>query len=146
MTYLRALISYSRAQNAAGIDRDLLARSIQFYQDALAAPDKPEGADIEFNANMGLGQCYLLQTLAGDLPDYSKATAAFQAVISAYEQSKEPRLQELAGDAHGRLGLIHRLKGEKDAAIKEYQTAVDLLARYPKRQQIYQQSLADLQK
>lgn len=144
--YMRVLLQFNASGNPAGIDRALLAKSIASYQSALDSPNKPDGADVTETASMGIGQCYILQKLAGDQPNFALATAAFQVIIHSYDQSHEPRLQELAGDAHARLGLIHRLEGNTAAAIQEYQTAVDLLAVYPQEQKIYQTPLAELRK
>ena len=86
-------------------------------------------------ASFSLGQAYwvaaLVEAEAGDAGASEQARSlaihAFQAVIQDYGDGTNPRVRELAAYAHARLGLIHRQTAQFEAAIPEYERALELM-------------------
>jgi len=133
--YLQAL-GDSAGETYAAVDLDLLQRSIENYRLALdPGLDHPPLADVSTKASFSLGQAYwvaaLFEAEVGDAGASEQARSlairAFQAVIQDHGDGANPRVRELAAYAHARLGLIYRQTAQLEAAIPEYERALDLL-------------------
>jgi len=138
MYYLRALQPYNQSNLPADVDRSLLDTSIADYQQALLAQHQPPQADISAKAHFGLGQCYLMQSYAAGETRFAAAAAELQSVLAAYGDGQNPRLQELAAEAHARLGLIADLSGHPELAAAEYAQAADLTRYDTARHKLYE--------
>lgn len=141
MTYIKALQTSRQTENYADIDIDLLNQSIDWFQKASASGDKPPLADIETKVHFGVGQCLLAKVLAKSETYFDPAIYEFQAVIEDYDDGKNYRVKSIAAEAHARLGLIYEISGDLDAAKKEYEQAVLLLADNPERRSVFLKSL-----
>jgi hypothetical protein len=65
-------------------------------------------------------------------------------VIAEYEKTNNQRIKDLAGEAHGHLGLIARMQDDSKTAIQEYEQAVKLLSGNSQRRKLYQARLDEL--
>jgi tetratricopeptide (TPR) repeat protein len=92
---------------------------------ALTAADNPPSADITARAAFGLGQVALLRVLGGDMRAAATARQQFEATIAAYDGGANPRIAELAAEAHARLGLLAYTIGDYETARAEYQIALN---------------------
>ncbi len=135
-------------------DLQLLDQAFDYYQKALNSEDQSPLADTPTKARFGMGDVWLRKGLtaaaSGDNEAkgqfYNWAEQAYQAVIQDYEAGNE-RLREIAGHSHARLGLILNQKGQTEAAIAEYEQALDLLPTYGQSKEyraLYQETLNDL--
>jgi tetratricopeptide (TPR) repeat protein len=135
--YIRSLERFQETKEPADIDTDLLRHAIDVYEQALDAQNKPAFSDISTKVHFGLGQCYTMLVYAGEEKFFDSAVAEYEAVIAAYGQGANPRVKDLAAEAHARLGLIYNLSGAPGLSAEEYETAASLLEDYPERQQLY---------
>lgn len=142
--YIRALKPADETGNLAEIDIGLINESIASYRQAAAAPVRPALSDIETKVHFGLGQAYLALHLQDANQSVAPAIQEFTDVIDDYGDGENPRVRELAAEAHARLGLIYDLNGNRDAAIDEYEAAVSLLDDVPDRQRLYEDRLREL--
>jgi tetratricopeptide (TPR) repeat protein len=142
--YARALEPFEASGNAADINVALLNESIDHYRQAAVAGARPALSDIPTKVHFGLGQAHLALHLQDANVPVARAIDEFDAVTSAYNDGDNPRIRVLAAEAHARLGLIHDLNGDRDAAIAEYEAAVSLLDDVPDRQQLYEERLREL--
>ena len=94
---------------------------------ASEASFKPPLADVDAKIHFSRGQCNFLRTYAGEDDSFEQAKADFLYVIQAYDNGKNPRLQELSAESYARLGLIYNIEGDISNAKDCYQKAVDLL-------------------
>jgi tetratricopeptide (TPR) repeat protein len=126
---------YHRAKGACEqgqIDADGLGRSLEVYA-AARAGRLPAGAEVPAVAAFGEGRVLLClsQALAGDR--WGEAEVRFRQVIDAYG-GRNPRLAELAAEAHANLGFIYRPAGPDEPGARdqylraagEYQEAIAL--------------------
>ena len=135
--YLRALQPFQESLDPVDIYAMWLHTAIDTYRQALQAEHQPPLSDIETKVHFGLGQCYTMLVYSGNELYFDAAIAEFKAVIAAYNDGTNPRVRELAAEAHARLGLIYRLVGDSDRACEGYLTAASLLHDNPERQQLY---------
>jgi tetratricopeptide (TPR) repeat protein len=142
--YMRALEPVEASGNGADIDLELLNKSIDSFHQAAAATVRPALSDIPAKVHFGLGQAYLALHLQNENEPAARAVEEFDAVIGEYDTGDNPRIRELAAEAHARLGLIHDLNGNRDDAIAEYEKAVSLLDDVPDRQRLYEDRLREL--
>lgn len=142
--YLQALEPFEQSKDPASIELDLIDKSIEMYNRALQANNQPPLSDISTKVHFGLGQCYLMQTYSGMDTPLGNAVEEFQIVIANYGDGKNPRVRELAAEAHARLGLIYDLSGYTEDAAQEYQLAAELLFDNPERQEQYQARVDEL--
>ncbi len=142
----RAQLKFSISSNPADLDLEMLKLAEEYFQQALTAPIQPSHADIPARAHFGLGQVYLLQTLAGaDLP-IEAMIAEFQQVIDAYSDGANPRIRDITTEAHARLGYIYdKMMERKDEAAEEYRKAIELSYDAPDRRVIYEKRLEEIQ-
>jgi tetratricopeptide (TPR) repeat protein len=145
VAYSQALAPYNVSKNPKDIDLANLEQAITQYHKALQSTDKPPLSDIEIKVHFGLGQCYILLVLSGNEKTFDLAVEEFNQVIKGYNNGENPRVQELASEAHARLGLIYRLSGFSDKALDEYKIALSLAEEYSERWNIYQSEISTLQ-
>ncbi len=147
--YLKSLSDYQATGEINQINIPLIMKSIEWYQAAMNAKDQPPLADIMTKAHQGMGQCYLMLAISGDPIQasdyYEKAISEFNEVVLSYGEGSNPRVKELAGEAHGRLGLIYRLAGENELALAEYSSAANLLVDYPERYNLMIERIRDIE-
>lgn len=139
--YLRALEPVSARAAWSEIANESLQRIEDTFQKALQATDNPETADIPTKANFGIGQVYTLRFLRGDANAWDEADKRFDGVIADYGDGKNPRVQELAAQAHGFKGLLRRERSDFAAAKTEYGLARDL-TQLDARKEVFRRSLA----
>ena len=142
--YIMALQPSQASGDPADADQDLLNQSIQYYQQALAAAHKPPLADIETKAHLGLGQNHTVMLFSSENPDFETAIAELSKVIEDHAGGENPRVKELAAEAHARLGLIYRLQGKMENSLQEYEQAASLLFDNPERQALYQSRIQEI--
>ena len=142
--YFRAIAPFQKSQKPTDVDNTYLTQCINYSNEALAAKDKPPLADVIEKADFARGQCYFMRAYSGHINSFDPAVKDFQTVISAYGKGANPRIRELAGESHARLGLIDNLIGNMTTAIQEYQTAADLLPDVPDQQQLYKKRAQEL--
>lgn len=142
--YLQALIPFDKTKIPSDVDLHLLDKAIEKYNQALKARRQPALSDISTKVHFGLGQCYLMQTYAGVNIPLANAVEEFQMVVANYGEGKNPRIRELAAEAHARLGLINDLSGYSNDAAQEYRLAAELLFDNPERQKQYQERVREL--
>jgi tetratricopeptide (TPR) repeat protein len=142
--YLQALVPFEKTKKPSDIDLEILDKAIEKYNQALQAKRQPALSDISSKVHFGLGQCYLLQTYAGKDVSLSIAVEEFQKVINDYADGKNPRLRELAAEAHARLGLIYDFSGYSRDAAQEYELAAELLFDNPERQRQHEKRAGEL--
>lgn len=129
--------------DGSNINEERLQASIEYLQEGFAAPVKPPYSQVEAKLHLNLGQSYLLQALIGEPDKTELAVEEFQQAITEYEnfQGENDVLQELAAEAHARIGLIFACSDNPDEieyAATSYQQAADLLVNRPNRQEIFQ--------
>lgn len=142
--YLQALEPFDKTKKPADIDQKLLNKAIEKYKQALKAKHQPALSDISAKVHFGLGQCFLMQSYGGEKTPLVNAVNEFKIVVADYGDGKNPRIRELAAEAHARLGLIYNLSGYSNDAIQEYQLAAKLLFDNPERQKQYQKRAQEL--
>jgi tetratricopeptide (TPR) repeat protein len=136
--YNKALLPFVQSKKPSDIDGDLLNTSRADYEKAMMATDQPPLADISTKVHFGFGQVYLMQAYSKDLATLVPAITEFREVIKDYGDGTNPRLQELAAEAHARLGLALDLFGQPTQAASEYQQASKLVINDLDRQKLYQ--------
>lgn len=147
LAYLRALGPIEKedgSQVPADVDVALLEESLAYFAEALTAEKQPLLSDISSKVHFGRGQALMMLSFSDPSVAVFPAVLEFEAVIADYGDGANPRIRDLAAEAHARLGLIHAAGGEKDTAIDHYNAAVDLWFDNPEKQRIYRQRLADL--
>jgi tetratricopeptide (TPR) repeat protein len=139
------MASFKQTANPADIDLALLAQARERYEQArLIALQRRATPDLQTRVEFGLGEYYLAQTLVtNDIQTYNMAREAFESVILDYADGGRPRLQELAGEAHARLGLMYK-ESNKDCALKEYDEALSLLSNTNPNRADYEEAVKDL--
>ncbi|CUS06184.1 protein of unknown function [Candidatus Promineifilum breve] len=142
--YIRALKPAEETGDLASINVDLINKSIASYEQAAAATVRPTLSDIVTKVHFGMGQAYLALHLQDESKPVSPATQEFEAVIADFGDGDNPRIRELAAEAHARLGLIHTTSGNLVEAITEYEQASLLLFDVPERQRLYEERLEEL--
>ncbi len=144
LSYLRALAPFNQSKNPQDIDLAMLDNCFRYLDLGAQAPGKPPLAEVDTKIHFARGQCLWLKTYTGQLPTYDLAVDEFQQVITAYADGKNPRLFEMAGEAHARLGLIYRTLGNQPLAGAEYQAAANLLETIPARHDLYMKRANEL--
>ncbi|NDJ62198.1 MAG: tetratricopeptide repeat protein, partial [Chloroflexi bacterium] len=124
--YLRALETVVVTQTWGDVSETTLADIEATYNLALTANDRPASADIEAKVTFGRAQLATLRVLAGDPAVYDQAMRGFDDVIASYAAGANPRLKELAAEAHARRGLLLAHQLDYDAARDAYQQAISL--------------------
>ena len=127
-------------------DAENLFAAQSAYERALVAKDKPALSDVETKVHFGLGQVYVAQNLRlGEPVDCQDSDTPvmveLQRVIDDYGNGANPRVREMAGEAHALLGLIYGQCGGSEnvrLAIQEYEAAITLLPDRPDRSAFYQ--------
>ncbi len=143
LNYMRSLMPYKQSKDYRDVDNGLLDQCLEYLDRAEAAQNKPVLAEVETKIHFARGQCLMIKAFSGAItaqPAYDE----FQLVLQAYGDGKNPRVRDMAAEAHARLGLIYRLLKKSDLALIEYKAAVDLLYDYPERQAVYKDRVMDL--
>ena len=143
--YARAIAGLGSVYRAASVtdspseisipDTSKLDKALQYYNLAQAAKNQPSTADIPTKVAFGKGEVYWSQANAG-LITFDKAIQQYQVVIEQYNNGKNARIQELASEAHARLGIINLNNNQPDTALQELTTARDLSS-HPFRRGLY---------
>jgi tetratricopeptide (TPR) repeat protein len=136
--YVLALKLFEKTKNLNDVNQNLLDKCFMYLEKAVQAPEKPPLAEIDSKIHLSRGQCYLLRTSTGRMPDFSLAIRDFQQVITTYDNGGDARARELAAESYARLGLIDSLMNNLPAAADNYHKAAELLPDIPERQQLYQ--------
>jgi tetratricopeptide (TPR) repeat protein len=144
LDYMRAIQPFNESGNREDIDIQRLEECYAYLDQAQKATNKPPLADAETKIHFARGQCLMMDVYSGHTTNLASARAEFQRVINDFGEGKNPRIQELAAEAHGRLALIYRWVGENDKAVQEYDIAANLLSRYPDRQKVFLKRKADI--
>lgn len=110
------------------IDHTLLDQAVAQFEKAANTNNQPASANIQPKANFGLGQIELVRQIEKGEP-VDKVATRFLAVINEYEAGNSA-LEELAGHAYARLGLIRRLEGQSNVAALNYERAIEILTNY----------------
>jgi tetratricopeptide (TPR) repeat protein len=152
--YARALVgaaevTFQRAKGdceAGRVDGPGLEESIRRFERARAAPVQPALADIGPKAALGVGRAEACLSQAEVADRWEDARRAFESVVAEYERN--PRIKELAAEAHAGLGLVYLPAGDApDAAAgyrrsaEEYRQAIELTG-HPTRQAAFEFGLA----
>ncbi len=121
-----AEVSYQRARGMAcggSGDADVsgLEEAVAQFEGVIDLPG-PTLAFIPERARVEIGKIYECLHLNGG-GHLEKARETLEGVIG--DISDETRLVDLTADAHFSLGVYHLLKGDQDAAINEFETAID---------------------
>lgn len=140
--YLDALEG-SRAGRMLSVGLDMLDSIEQTFDTALKAKDNPPSADITSKVSFGLGQVEVIRMLEGDNSVVEAARQHFADVLTAYGEGENPRIKELAAEAHARLALIARYQGDYSQAREEFQKAIDLTD-LDERATMYQRELLEV--
>jgi len=132
------------------VDQNIMNIALINYDKALDAKDQAETADIPVKVSLGKADAYLALYFSQQndqlKEDYSKkAITQYQYVIEQFEYGNNIRIQELASEAHARLGLIARENQQTSLALEEY-TKAQKLGSDPWRVGLYWATLADLNK
>jgi tetratricopeptide (TPR) repeat protein len=139
VAYMRALVPFQKSLKPADIDFALVEVCDAYLEKARQAKNKPPLAEVEAKIHFSQGQCSWLRTYSGHSDSYEPAVLEFQAVLSAYADGQNPRVQELAGEAYARLAVIDRLTGDAASARINYQKAAETLKTIsPERASLYQ--------
>ncbi len=139
--YIRSLDRFSETQDVNDIDTILLYKAINTYQQGLAVHTQPPLSDISTKASFGIGQCYTMLSLCGEIDFTDLAIIEFNAVIDEYDNGRNPRVRELAAESYARLGLIYLLSDQKEKSLEFYNLAAELLHDNPDRQSIYKKRI-----
>lgn len=143
--YLQAIEKFSRTKKIEDIDVKNLEEAHVYYQMAVEALNQPLLADIDVKYHFGVGQVYLLQWMVGDVSKGDMAIQEFEEIIRKYETTHNFRIQEMASEAHARLGLIYSSSTNPDLllAAEEYKKAAEL-ARNLERRELFQKKYEKL--
>lgn len=142
--YAQALPPAQENNNLADADTELLIQAINMYDRAEMVSNIPPLSDTAIKAHFGRGQAYTILGFSDDSELFNQAVFELREVINEFNQSGNARIQSLAGEAHGRLGLIYSYAAQPEQAIREYEAAVRLLSNSPSRQTVYQQAINEL--
>lgn len=142
--YRRALLPIEKSNNPGDLDTALIETAQRHLNRALSSTNQPLLADIPAKVSFEYGQINLALAYGGFQSSYDPALLEFNKVIAAYGNGDNPRILERAAEAHARIGLIYSLEGKHDDAVKEYRAAVELLAEYPERQQLFKDRIQAL--
>jgi hypothetical protein len=123
------------------VNPELLAASVEAYQEALTMADAPNSANIDSKVHYGLGQNYLVRIITEGTQWLGPAKDEFGAVIADFEKGNVS-LEELAGHAHAQLGLIAWLEGNVPQAIAEYEQATGMVSPFYRAQ--YRADIGDV--
>ncbi len=141
VAYSLALEPYRQTNNPTDTDLDLIEQAISYNVRALRSANQPELADVNVKVHFNLGQCFFAEAYAksfmGDEADYGRAVDEWRQVIQAYGKGANPRIRELAAEAHGRIALVYSLMDNHQQASKEYEKAAGLLEDNPERQELF---------
>lgn len=121
--YLLALRPAGSQQEFAKIDQTILEQAEITYKEALTVLNQPVFADIDAKVHFGLGQIYLVRSLASTVAPIQPAVTEFTTVLELYADGSNPRLAELAAESHARLGLIFAIQEQIDRAAEQYRLA-----------------------
>lgn len=139
-----AYLRYILTKNIADFDN-----AIALCEQALHATNRLASYHIETKVHFCLGQSYgqrsRVETEAGNREraiNRERAMAELHAVVADYEANQDPRLREMAGEAHARLGSLYKDEAKYQQAIGAYQRAIELLEDRPERVMLYQKRLA----
>lgn len=144
LSYMRAIQPFNASQKREDIDIRRIEECYQYLDKAELAKNKPPMADAETKIHFARGQCLMMDVYSGNTTDLKPAVEEFQQVIQDFGNGTNPRIQDLAAEAHGRLALIYRWIGETDKAIKEYDIAASLLSNYPDRRKVFIEHKQDI--
>ncbi len=127
----RALQTSILSENPADVDTGKLQECIEYLQQAQSRVTTPDLAHVQEKVEYGLGEEYFAQAyfkalVSGNEESFDPAIQQFTKVISAYEGGKDEVRQELAAEAHARLGLIFELVGDFTQAAQQYRQALEL--------------------
>lgn len=140
VAYMRSLLLVQESTNPADIDFSLLQECDALLEQARQAKNKPPLAEVETKIHFAQGQCSMMTTYSGRSDSFDLAVQEFEQVIAAYDDGKNSRVQELAGEAYARLALIFSLTDSPDQAGQYYQKAADTLKLIsPERAKLYQE-------
>lgn len=137
LSYMRAMQPFNQSENREDIDTILLDDCFRYLDMAQSAAIKPPLADADTKIHFSRGQCSMMYVYSGQGTDLAPAIREFEQVIGDFGDGANPRIQELAAEAHARLALIYRWLGEEEMAVQEYELAAGLLSRYPDRQKVF---------
>ncbi len=144
--YQKALANYIVSNNPEDIDVMELNKAIEQIQKAKSAKNQPILADIDAKVHFGLGQAYFIKVYSGEEKYFDQTMAEFNAVIDLYNDGENPRIQELAAESHGRLGLIYNFVGDNEQAIMHYRLAASLAGENPERKAIFENRANEIEK
>ena len=85
-----------------------------------------------------------MQAYSGKIKSIELAIKEFDIVVSEYEKENNHRIQDLAAEAHARLGLAYLLTGHNEEAVEEYRLAAVTLSGNSKRAAYYEQRAKQL--
>jgi len=134
LDYILALQPFDKSKERTDVDQELLDKCFTYLEKAESSSEKPPLAEVETKIHFSRGQCLWLKTYTGELPNFNASIQEFNAVIEDYADGGNPRVRELAAEAHARLGLIYQLSGDLPQAAANYRIAADLLPDIPDRQ------------
>lgn len=137
LNYMRALQQFNVSNNPQDIDIKRLQECYVYLDKAQAATNKPPQADAETKIHFARGQCLMMDVYSRHTKNLAPAIQEFEQVIRDFGDGANPRIQELAAEAHGRLALIDWWLGKNDLAVQEYDTAASLLPDYPDRRDLF---------
>ncbi len=140
IAYMQALDASNQVVSRS--DQGGLDQAITYFEQALQAAIQPPSANIPSKAAFGLGQVYMVKWFAGQ-DTRALAVEQFNLVLTNYGNGENHHLQELASEAHGRLGVIYRQEGDVNQALAEFQQAIEL-SNLPARRGLYWASISDL--
>lgn len=95
---------YSQRVDAAG-----LRETLRLYRRALQARVQPAQSEIQTWIAFGLGKTYLCLSQGRVANHWGDSTQAFTRVVAAYRAGTDPRMREMAAQAHGGLGWVYLL-------------------------------------
>ncbi len=142
--YIRALSFVKDSGDLSGDAVSLLETAISMYNRAIQSRYRPPLSDIGTKAHLGLGQCYFLLAYFDQRRSFDDAIVQFELVIKDYDNGSNPRVRELAAEAHARLALMYDLSGYPELAIKNYDLAISLLDSDPERQALFRKRVSDI--
>ena len=106
------------------VDLKMLKEAEREFIETKSLKDQDENANIRVKADFSLGQIYYVYAQIEDVSWYTRAIAAFQSVIKAYEQGND-QIMDFASHSYARLGLIDRSLGNPASAISHYRKAIN---------------------
>jgi tetratricopeptide (TPR) repeat protein len=144
VAYLQALTDPTNI-NRSTVDRAKLDEAERAFQEA-GTLQAPPSAKVSTKIAFGLGQIYLVRGgILSDTEQLARAHSEFEAVINDYlsaTPSDQYLLEDLAGQAYARLGLLARLQRDWPTAIEYYQQA--FLHVTPTNKAVYKAALGEI--